>query len=299
MIKSLVNSFRFKSIEFIKTDSELEKKVKILKQLHRDFPYDEKIAKDLRFSEIGLEGENKIEKCLKNSNVGMYVLHDVNLKADDCTAQIDWVVITPAKCYLIECKNLKGTLIIDENGQFIRKYELNGKMIEESIESPLSQSERHREILLKIREKYKSVFDRLFFDVKLFEDYHKTLVVLTNNSCILNKEKAPQKCKDLVIKLDELINYIKNDLENTKLIDTDSKKEIQNYAYWFKKNDCPKIIDYKRLYSPKCPECSGYLVRRRKRDYYGRHLVRSKRSDDFYGCSNYSNCKYTCGIKRS
>ena len=281
VIKNIINSYRFKGLEYIKKDSELERKVEILKQLNKDFPNDKKIKNDLYASKAGLNGENEIIRYLKNSNVGMYVLHDITLKSGDTTAQIDYVVITPAKCYLIECKNLKGNITIDSNGQFIRKYELNGVIKEESIESPLSQAERHREILLKTRDS-KSLLSRLFFDEKAFEDYHKTLVVLTNNSAILNKENAPQKCKDLVIRLDELINYIKRDLDNTDLIDQDYKKAMKDYAYRFIKKDNPIKLNYKKIYSPKCPLCDGYLIKRKK-------------YSDFYGCSNYPKCKY---IKR-
>ena len=279
VIKNLINSFSFKGFELIKEDSELERKVEVLRKLNKDFPNDKKIKNDLLTSSVGLKGEKEIIRCLKNSNIGMYVLHDITLKSGDVTAQIDYVVITPAKCYLIECKNFKGNIVIDSNGQFIRKYELNGVIKEESIESPLSQAERHREILLKTNDN-KSLLNRLFFDEKLFEDYHKTLVVLTNNSAVLNKDNAPQKCKDLVIRSDELINYIKEDLNNTKLIDRDYKKAMKDYAYSFMKKDNPTKINYEKIYSPKCPNCDGYLVRRKK-------------FTEFYGCSNYPKCKYT------
>lgn len=274
---------KFTETVFLKQDSELEKRVEALKKLKEKYPNNQDIINDLQFAEAGLKGEKEIEFCLKNANIGMYVLHDINLEIDGLSAQIDYIVITPAKCYLIECKNMIGNITIDNNGQFIREYTINGKKVKKAIESPLRQSERHREVLLKIsNSNNKSIIDRIRFDEKIFENYHKTIVVFANNSGILYNKYAPKEFKQKVIRSDELVNYIKKDLDNSDY--KESQRAMEKYANAFLKVHVEKEIDYESLYKVDdiiCPQCGGKLVER------------NGKYSKFIGCSNYPKCTFT------
>ena len=140
---------KFNETIFYKQDSELEQQLEVLKKLNSEFPNNDDINRKIRLCELGIKGENEIEFELKNSNIGMFVLHDVNMKYEDLTAQIDYIVITSAYIYFIECKNLIGNITINDRGEFIREYTLNGKKIKEGFYSPIRQSERHIEIFKK------------------------------------------------------------------------------------------------------------------------------------------------------
>ena len=109
-----------------------------------------KFGQKLKLCELGLKGEKEIEFELKNSNIGMYVLHDINMKYEDLIAQIDYIVITPASMYFIECKNLVGNIRVNSRGEFIREYIYNKRKVKEGIYSPIRQAERHIEIFKKI-----------------------------------------------------------------------------------------------------------------------------------------------------
>lgn len=222
---------KFTETVFLKQDSELENRVEALKKLKEKYPNNQDIINDLQFAEAGLKGEKEIEFCLKNANIGMYVLHDINLEIDGLSAQIDYIVITPARYYLIECKNMIGNITIDNNGQFIREYIINGKKVKKAIESPLRQSERHRDVLLKIAyDNRKNAISKLLFDEKNFEKYHKAIVVFANNSGILYNKYAPKEVKQKVIRSDELINYMKKDIAETPIDLRDSQKKMEEYA---------------------------------------------------------------------
>lgn len=281
LIDSLFNKPKSEP-HFLKTNSSLEKKANYLKELQKKYPSNRKIATELKMASSGLKGEKEVEYYLKNSNIEMYVLHDINLIVDEYKAQIDYIIITPANCYLVECKNIFGTVTIDSNGQFIIKYKQAGKHITEAIESPLRQSERHRDILLKIRNKHKTFFDNIFFSEKLFEKYHKSIVVFTNKKTIINNKYAPKECKDNVIRVDELVNYIKKDIRNTKTIAKDTNKEMKKYAESFLGAHSLINENYEKSLGldTKCPECGGELVER-------------KGYNIFLGCSNFPNCTYT------
>ena len=74
-----------------------------------------------------------------NSHIPMYILHDINLVYKDYEAQIDFMIFTKKNCYIIECKQLYGDVLIDYSGNFYRKI---GSRLT-PIYSPITQLERH------------------------------------------------------------------------------------------------------------------------------------------------------------
>jgi len=209
---------KFNDTIFYKKDNELEVQVEILKKLLEKYN-NEELKHKLRICELGLYGENEIEFELKNANIGMYVLRDVNLKYNDLTAQIDYIIITPGYVYFVECKNLIGNITINNRGEFIREYSYNGKTVKEGIYSPIRQAERHVEVFKKIwSERNNGLLDKLFSEQK--QRWFKPLVVIANSKSILNTKFAPKEIKNKLIKSDSLINYIKKDRYKKIIIST-------------------------------------------------------------------------------
>ena len=110
---------RLKEPVFIKTDSELEKKINSLRHMKNNGVNNSYLDSQLITTSLGLEGEKQIEYELSTASFGMYILHDIFLTYKDLTCQIDYIVITSAKIYYIECKNLIGNITINENGDFV------------------------------------------------------------------------------------------------------------------------------------------------------------------------------------
>ena len=222
---------RFEETVFFKKYNELEKQIQVLQKLHDKYPNNEKISKELKFCEVGLRGESEIEYELKNVDIGMYVLHDINLDYNGNTAQIDYILFTPAYTYFLECKNLIGNITVDASGQFIREYTWNNKFQKESIYSPFTQAEKHIDIFKKI---WKSQHEKDFL-IKILkpniDDYYKPLVVITNKKSLLNLDSAPNIIKKHVIRADSLVSYIKNDISNRKKELLWSKEEMYKNAY--------------------------------------------------------------------
>ena len=135
---------------FLKSNSILERKKDALEKLLLEYPNNSYLKAELFMVKRGLEGEKEIEYQLKKSNIGLYVIHDLNIEYEDLKAQIDYVVITKCFCYFLECKNLIGNITVDENGDFIREYSFNNKMIRKAIYSPLRQVEAQRDVYKKL-----------------------------------------------------------------------------------------------------------------------------------------------------
>ena len=232
MIDELINKLKNKFTDtiFLKKGSELEEQIKALKTLLEKYPNNEALQNELRLCEIGLQGEKEIEFELSNANIGMYVLHDVNMEYQDLKAQIDYIIITPAYTYFVECKKLIGNITIDSNGNFNREYYKGKKKIKEGMYSPLSQAQRHIEIFKKIwMSRNNTLFDKLFRRDNL-DTWNKPLVVMANSKNVLSMKYAPKDYKYKVIKSDSLVEYLKKDIERCNKDYLINKDQMFNLA---------------------------------------------------------------------
>ncbi len=169
----------------------------------------------------GMLGEQRVLYNLLNSNIPMYIMHDLQLFCDDLKAQIDFVVVTKRSVYFIEAKNLYGNLDIENDGTFTRKI---GKY-KKGFKNPLSQSSQHENIINSILKKEK---------IKIKYD---SLVVLTNDEAYINFKKSGQNYREKILRNDKLVEFIKKK--------EDKKHRIRNEQQV--KNVCDIILKYNNL----------------------------------------------------
>lgn len=226
---------------FLKEESELKHYILKLKELYSkaEGHLKDKLEREIKIASLGEIGENNIAFELKNSNIPMYVLHDVNLEIDGLSAQIDYIVVTRKVTYIIECKNLVGNIEIDSQGNFIRTYNFNGRFIKEGIYSPITQNERHLEVIKRLRKASKSnIVTKMLFE-KFFDENYKSIVVLANPKTFLNYKYAKKEVKDKVIRADQLVNFIKKTNEKSTLasLDDNNLKKIAERILSYHKAD--------------------------------------------------------------
>ena len=246
----------FKDKIFLKEDSTLEKQRDALNKLLKEYPSREDIMEELYLISKGIAGEKEIKYQLSKSNIGMYVLHDVNFQDADLKAQIDYIIITKAYAYFIECKNIVGNVTINERGDFIREFVINNKKIRKGMYSPLRQVEAQRDVFRKIWERNINgnvLFKMLkkYYGNKNFNNNYRVLVVTANNETILNTRYAPKDIKSKVIRSDALIRKIEEDI---KYSDRDlwlSKKEIELQANSLLSYNVSNDINYYEYYKSK------------------------------------------------
>ena len=204
------------------------------------------IKEQISIANAGKYGESNIAFELKNSGMDMYILHDIYLENGDLSAQIDFLVITRKSIYIIECKNLIGNIEIDNTGAFIRKYELSGKFKREGIYSPITQNQRHLQVLKEVRKSSKKNFISKALFEKNYKNNYQTIVVLANPKTYLNARYAPKDIKQQVIRADQLITYIKNkDAESQNELNDDS---MLNLAKFYLEQNKPERSDYTQKY---------------------------------------------------
>lgn len=246
----------FKDTIFLKEDSTLEKQRDALNKLLKEYSNREDIVEELYLINKGIAGEKEIKYQLSKSNIGMYVLHDVNIQNADLKAQVDYIIITKVCAYFIECKNLVGNITINERGDFIREFVINSKKIKKGMYSPIRQVEAQRDVFRKI---WESNIDgnvllkafKKYYGNKNFNDNYRVLVVTANNETILNTRYAPKDIKNKVIRSDALIRKIEEDI---KYSDRDlwlGKKEMESWASSLLSYNVSNDIDYYDYYKSK------------------------------------------------
>lgn len=251
-IMELINdALRFKDTVFFKESSDLQDRYDALSKLNSEYPNNDILKNEMYCIKKGLDGEKEIAYQLKKANVGMYVLHDVKIKYKDLTAQIDYIIITPVFIYYIECKNLVGNIIVNDKGDFIREYIINGKKVRNGMYSPLRQVEAQREVIRKIWEDRTSSLKKIFAS-KNFNHYNKVLVVVANHETILNTYKSPKDIKNKVIRADALVRQIQYDYEHRDKNDyVDNKNGMEKSAQSYINLISGDNIDYYEYYKEK------------------------------------------------
>lgn len=301
---------------FLKEDSDAEGFIDKMAELlsKAEGSLQKEIETQIRLAKYGLIGEKNLAYELKNSGIDMYILHDLFFECADLQAQIDYLLITKKKIYVLECKNLIGNIEIDSDGNFIRTYELFGRKVKEGLYSPITQNERHRQVIKNLRAREKNWLEKYLFE-KSFDSTYQSVVVLANPKTYLSAKFAKKAVKNQVIRADQLISYLKEQEANAEAsLSIDGMREL---AEWFLAQNNPQRSDYARKYEelvdamtesaqesikvqePQeevkqevegekervCPRCGAKLVVRtaKKGENVGRQ---------FLGCSAFPNCRY-------
>lgn len=242
---------KLKEPVFLKEDGTAQLQLEKLKELRPLLNQEgqEKLDQEIKCLEYGIAGEKNIAYELKNSFLPMYILHDIYLKSGDFSAQIDYLVITRKICFVIECKNLYGDIEINNNGDFIRTMNFGGCKIREGIYSPITQNQRHLDVMKKIKTEQRGNAITKFMTNRCFADFNQSIVVLANPRTVLYAKYAKKEVKEKVIRADQLVAYIKDQLQKSKEAEN-SDKQMLAWAESYMKLHIERPIHCTEKYEP-------------------------------------------------
>ena len=189
------------------------------------------IERDKARISYGKTGETQIMYELKNSHMPMYIIHDLYLEYNGCTAQIDYLIVTRKVTLLLECKNLYGNILVDNAGNFIRRSGSGQTFRQEGMYSPVTQNERHLALIKEMRRDTKNVLLKGLFESN-FNNNYRSLIVMANPKSIIDYRYAPQDIKDKIVKADGLIRKI-NEICSTSNLPDMSDKQMKALADFF------------------------------------------------------------------
>ncbi len=191
----------------LKEGSSAQEQLAALESLRGTLPpaIEAQLEADIRNVQAGIAGENRILYELKNSHMDMFVLQDLFLEHDGLTAQIDFLVLTLRRIFVLECKNLYGNIEVNSNGDFIRHL---GGGRKEGMYSPIAQNRRHVELIHSMLRDSRGFMTNLLLD-RDFNDIYRPLVVFANPKSVLNDRYAKKNIKKCLVRADRLIDTIK------------------------------------------------------------------------------------------
>lgn len=206
----------------------------------------EQIEQDKKLVYYGIKGEEALMFELKNSHMPMYILHDIFFEENGLTTQIDYIVITRKVILIIECKNLYGNITVNNQGDFTRTIQFGKRYHKEGIYSPITQNQRHLDMIKEKRRNTKGLLTKAIFE-HYFDDTYKSVVVLANPKTIIDMKYAPKDIKSKIVKVDGLNSYIKR-LNDESRNENMSDKQMKELADFFLQSSIPNTTDYTAKY---------------------------------------------------
>lgn len=176
-------------------------------------------GKKVKILKSGLEGEVKSKKVFSRLSDDYYVLSDLDVKVDDKLSQVDSTVVGSNGIFVIETKNLNGTIIGDEKDHEIvqQKIGANGRAYSKKFYNPIKQVNTHVYRVSEVLKKYN------------LNIWVQGVVYFTNNNCVVDINSTRIPVFSTSEEGDkEILNYIVNYSNNGKDISQEDKIKIVN-----------------------------------------------------------------------
>lgn len=239
--------FRVQEPVILKEGSDAKEQLATLESLRETVPRSQRrrLDSDIRALKAGIVGEDRILFELKNSNLPLVVIHDLHLEFEGLTAQIDFLVLTRRRNFVLECKNLYGDISVNARGDFVRSF---GGRRREGIYSPITQNQRHLGLMKRINLSTKGAIMSALLSPR-FDDLYRGLVVLANPKTILHDRNAKKEVKQQLVRGDQLVATIES--INSMRGPADGKipfKDVMERAERWLSMDTPVRTDYTARY---------------------------------------------------
>lgn len=239
--------FRAQEPVILKEGSDAKEQLATLESLRETVPRSQRrrLDSDIRALKAGIVGEDRILFELRNSHLPLVVIHDLHLEFEGLTAQIDFLVLTRRRNFVLECKNLYGDISVNARGDFVRSF---GGRRREGIYSPITQNQRHLGLMKRINLSTKGAIMSTLLSPR-FDDLYRGLVVLANPKTILHDRNAKKEVKQQLVRGDQLVATIES--INSMRGPADGKipfKDVIEKAERWLSMDTPVRTDYTARY---------------------------------------------------
>lgn len=220
-------------------------------------------------------GESRIAGQLDRLDDKEYkVLNDIFIRTSKGSSQIDHIVISTYGIFVIETKNYSGWIHGNENSEYWTQtfYKSRNK-----FRNPIKQNWAHIYALREVLSNFRHI---TYYPIIVFvgnaelKNITSQIPVVYDNDLfgIISRNRKRQ-----ILSINE-VKIIADQLLKLNIIDKENRKE---HVHQIRKNTYERIQNERLLV---CPKCGGHLV------------IRNGPYGQFYGCSNYPNCRYKKNI---
>ena len=218
--------------------------------------------------EIGAEGEKQVKSVIEDYDGEQYVFNNYMAKRDSKTSQIDHIVINKYGVFVIETKNYAGTIF--------------GRVDQQKWTQVLAGGNKRNKFYNPVKQNATHIY-RICKNIPRNIEIH-SLVVYVRDIIVRTDAKNVIPLSWLhgyihsgaEVLTSEQMRSVRDSLANAEDILTDEKQHIAEI------HKTQRDLEFDNI----CPRCGGRLV------------VRNGRNGEFYGCSNYPNCRFTKNIDK-
>lgn len=220
-------------------------------------------------------GEHAVARKLRwLSRDEYFIINDLMFTRNNGnTTQIDHVVVSPYRIFVIETKNIYGYIHGSDNSKQWRSCWRNRDL---AFDNPVLQNQAH---INALAEQLQISSDK-FMSIIAFSP-KADLQTAVNDTYVVywsQLRRLIRRYKEPIMTIEEAERIYKYLLA----INVTDKETREWHAVRAKINrNNYEIRSQESVENGKCPKCGGRLVRR------------NGKNGPFYGCSNYPNCKYT------
>ena len=231
-----------------------------------------------RAESLGESGEQTVSSYLEDLSCDDYwVFNDLLIRDGGYTTQIDHIIISRFGVFVLETKNIHGKVYGSGYKEFWAQYlpdwgyKRYGFTQEYEVRNPLLQNAGHIKSIRRL------VFGRdvPIYGIVIFPP--ETEVRVTAEQPVLKMwEVVPyiKQFSEEVLSSDQMRDYRDRLLNVISKTESDRKLHLENISRNMDRRNAA-------IASGKCPLCGGRLV------------LRNGKYGQFWGCSNYPNCKFT------
>lgn len=240
-------------------------------------------SKDERAACVGRRGERRVVKRLGKLPKDVYrVLNDIMLPTvDGTTTQIDQVVVSRFGIFVIETKNFGGWIFGSKDQRswtqvFQKGY--SGESEKFYFQNPIRQNWRHIYVLSDCLELPR----RYFFNLVVFSGDGEFKTDMPENVIYSSELCSHIRSFDMPILSDAMVEKIVSKLMAIDAAISDESRSL-HVSNLMAVHDPTQMADACESGNLKCPKCGSKMV------------LRHRKSDgaEFYGCTNYPNCRGT------
>ena len=169
-------------------------------------------------------GERRIIDALLTLDMPMYILRDVNINYDGKSSRVNCMVFTRKMAFVIECDDIYGSIEINHDGGFERSSGGRENKNVDGVFYPMEATKAHIDLIRKIKKDEMKGMSRFFQRIMHFDNWYKTVVVITDPEATFSDIFAPKSFKQKVVRVDLLPGYIKNEYADSNEYLSDDKE---------------------------------------------------------------------------
>lgn len=160
--------------------------------------YAKKIKINIDILSYGLKGEKEVLKLLSDLPKRYKVISDILIEGKNTSSQIDYIIIGSNGVFIVEAKNIKGTIKGKESDKYLTQIKIGkgGKEYRRELYNPIFQVKGHVIGLTKLLKKNK--LHSIVQGAVYFSNEESKVEFKGNNIAVLTKKN------------DDLLKYIKS-----------------------------------------------------------------------------------------